>query len=168
MLAPSIASQEPIAFDPSTRHQNEHSERRIAESESLWQRLGEHAHEEINLLQVAGIDTADLVCELFVSACELEEGGGSFHVEESTELAVPWDTTLSVTQDIYSCDVSCQSIGCGDLAKEVWVVVVGYGTRIVDSKGVEGIPERCLLVDCVLGFLERKVSDWCRFGVGSR
>ena len=41
------------------------------------------------------------------------------------------------------------------------------GTRVVDAEGVEGVGERSLGSDCVLGFLECKVCYRCRLGVGT-
>lgn len=116
MLPPRRAGKESVTFNPPARHQDKHPEGCIAKSESFWQWLGEHANEKINLLEIAGVDSADLICELLVSSRELEESGGCFHMKESAEFAVSWDSSLAVSQDVYGCDVPCLSIRSSDLA----------------------------------------------------
>ncbi len=53
------------------------------------------------------------------------------------------------------------------MAKEAWVVVVRYGSWIIDAEAVERVTEGCLLIDGVLGFLEGELGDGRRFGVRS-
>jgi hypothetical protein len=86
-------------------------------------------------------------------------------VEETAELAVPWHTTLSITENIYGCDVPCLLVWGGDLAKEVWVIIVGNCSRIVNTKGEKRISECGFAVDCILSLLESEIGDGCRFGV---
>lgn len=47
------------------------------------------------------------------------------------------------------------------------MVIVGYGAGIVNTEAVEGVTERSFPVNCILGFLEGEVADWCCFRVGS-
>jgi hypothetical protein len=51
------------------------------------------------------------------------------------------------------------------MAQEVRVVIVGYGTRIVNAKTVEGVSEGGCCVDRLLSILEGEVFDGCCFGV---
>lgn len=71
-------------------------------------------------------------------------------MEEPAELAISWDTTLAVSKDVHSCDVPCLFVRGSDLAQEVRVVIVGYGTRIVNAKTVEGVSEGGCFVDRIL------------------
>lgn len=87
-------------------------------------------------------------------------------MKEPAELAISWDSTLTVSQNIYRCDVPGLAIGSGDLAEKVWVVVVRDRSWVVDAKAVEGISERGLLVNCVLCFLKGEIGNRCRFCVG--
>jgi hypothetical protein len=87
-------------------------------------------------------------------------------VEEPAELAISWDSTLSVSQNIYRCNVPGLAIGSGDLAEKVWVIVVRDRSWIIDAKAVEGISECGFFVNRVLCLLKSEIGDWCRFCVG--
>ena len=53
------------------------------------------------------------------------------------------------------------------MAKEAGVVVVRYGSWIIDAEAVEGITEGGLLIDGILGFLKGEIGDGRCFGVRS-
>jgi hypothetical protein len=163
MLTPRISRQETIALDSAARHQNKHPEGRIAEPESLWQRLREHSNEQINILKITTVDPVNLVRKLLVTAGQFEESGWRFHVEEASELTVSRDSTFAVAQDVHGGNVSRYSVRGGDLTQEVGVVVVGYCSRVINAEGIESIAEGSFRINCVLGFLKGKVGDWCCF-----
>lgn len=88
-------------------------------------------------------------------------------MEEAAKLAVPWDTTFAVSQDVDGCHIPSNAVGRRNMSQEVGVIVVRDSARVVDTKRVESVAEGGFGVDCVLGFLEGESLDGHCFGVGA-
>jgi hypothetical protein len=80
-------------------------------------------------------------------------------MEEVAELAVARDFILSITQDINGCNILYLSIRSSNLAKEVRIDVINYGSGIVNAERVKGITESGLSIYSVLSFLEGEIGN---------
>jgi hypothetical protein len=89
-------------------------------------------------------------------------------MEQSSELAVPGNSALSISQDINGTEISDNAIGrTNEIAEEGRVVIVRDSTGVVDSKGVECVGKGGGFVDCILGFLEGEIGHGGGFGMGA-
>ncbi len=87
-------------------------------------------------------------------------------MKEPAKFAVSWDSTLTVSQNVYRCEVPGLAIRSGNLAEKVCVVIVRNRSWVVDAKAVESVSECSVLINRVLCFLKGEIGDRCRFRVG--
>lgn len=94
-----VAGEEPVAVEPPARHQDEDAEGRVAEAEPSGSPLGEHADHEVDLLDVAAVDVADLLGQRPVVG-EVGEVPRRVEPQEAAEVVVPGDSGLADPQDV--------------------------------------------------------------------
>jgi hypothetical protein len=168
LLLPAPTRNKPITLQPPTRHENKHSERRVAEPKPLRQRLAQAADEQIDLLDaVRAVHVLELFGERRVAAGQLQICLGSGHVEESSEGIVARDGAFAVAQDVDGAHVAGVAVRGGELAHEGGHVVVGDGAGVVDAEGEEGVAEGDVVVEWVAGFVEGNGGNGEGGGVGA-
>src|SRR5438876_837893 len=99
-----IFGEKAVAFQATGCHQNEDTERRVAESEALWHLLEEHAHHGIYSFQIS-VDTLQLAGEVRTAASHLIPCLRYGHAELPAELAKTWHAPLTVADDVHGCEV---------------------------------------------------------------
>jgi len=94
-----LRSDEPIALQPPRCHQDEDPELRIAEAESLGERLDLAADDHIDHLDVL-VDLLQLLSKRFVASGEFDEGLWVGHVQLSTHLAISGHASFTIAEDV--------------------------------------------------------------------
>ena len=156
---------ESVALQPSTRHQDKDTERRVAEPESLRQRLTVAPNQRVHGFDVAVVGRRQGIREWGVAAGEFEEGARCGHAEEAAELVVAGDGAFAVPEEVDGPHVAVEAVGGGEVAEERWVVVVCDGAGVVDAEGVEGVCEghsifiAIVAFQWALGFGEKGLFD---------
>lgn len=156
---------EPVALQPPTRHQDKDAERRVAEPESLRQRLTVAPNQRVHGFDVAVVGGRQGFRERGVAAGEFEEGARGGHAEEAAELVVAGDGAFAVAEEVDGSHVAVEAVGGGEVAEEGGVVVVCDGAGVADAEGVEGVGEghaifiAIVAFKWVLGFGEKGLFD---------
>lgn len=148
------SSNEPIALQPPTSHEDKNAESRVAEAEARWQQLAVRSDECVDFVDVAVVHFAESDGKVFVAACELFEGLWDTHPEQAAEGRVARDASLAVSQDVDGAHVPDLAVGGFEMLHHCGVVVVGDGARVVDAEGIKGVSESRSGFDRVERFVE--------------
>src|SRR5918997_116944 len=145
-----ICREEPVAVQPSGRHEDKDEESCIAKPEPLRLGFREHANHQVYTVYVVVINASHLLRPDRVGG-QLLKGFDLGKVKQLSELVVPRHTEFSGTQYVGCCEVLehnawllvTRSFIAGyrslELLQSVRVVVQGESARVGDAERVEEI-----------------------------
>ena len=138
-----VAREEAVALQPPRRHQDEDAEGRVAEAESLRQRLGVEPDHQVDLLDVA-VHIPQLRRPGRVVR-QLLERGRRLQVEEAPELVVAGHAALADPEHVDRREVDDGAVRLVQLLQEARVVVQGDRAGVRDPERVERVDEADLV-----------------------
>jgi hypothetical protein len=154
------SSDEAVALQASTGHQNEDPERSVTEAKTLRKRFAVRTDQGVDLVDVSIINFAELRGELDVSSSQFFECLGDRHAEHAPERRVTRNRTLAVAQDVDSSHVPDLAVRSFETLHECGVVVVSDCARVVDAEGVEGVGKGGTSFDGIERLGEDYVFGW--------
>ena len=133
-----VGGKEAVAVEAARGHEDEDAEGGIGEAEALGRGFGEEADDEVDRVDVVGVDAADLLAPLGVFG-ELFKGADGLEVEELAKFGVAGDPELAAAHDVVRGEVDVDAVRADEVLEGVGVVVELDGAGVHEAERVEKV-----------------------------